>query len=380
MKETILFMGMQWGDEGKGKIIHAFTKRLGCDLLVRFNGGANAGHTVESDEGIRKAFNQLPSGSGIRGVRSVIANGAVIDPIKLAKEARAMDKSQFIISDAAHIVTQKHLTADATQEQQRWTKIGTTKSGNGPAYSDKMARFGIRVGDLMQRKELLGHGQLEHLRKALAFANAQVMNTQVYLRSVQKSEEGVMILEGAHGWELDIDHGDYPFVTSSSCGIGGAAIGTGLDPRTITKVIGVVKSYSTRVGAGSFPNYMTEVERTELNDHHAEVGTVTGRQRRVDWIDVGRIRAACQANGVDEVALTHFDVLQGFHAVKIVDEDHVVTMEGWTGKPASKCKNFEELPLRARFFVREVERRIKVPVRLLSVGPKESQLIWVNKA
>ena len=375
MKHTILVMGMQWGDEGKGKIVHALTKATNCDLIVRFNGGANAGHTIELDSGERLAYRQLPSGSGIEGVRSVIANGAVIDFIKLKLE-HSGKFANVMLSIDAHVVTPEHVQRDGNQEMIRGAgnKIGTTLTGNGPVHSDKAARYGMTVGQLV-----VGDVVPEEYHVPLEALNSmaiQLIDSQKYLRHCQEAEDGTLILEGAHGWELDIDHGDYPFVTSSSCGIGGAVIGTGLNPRSIDEVIGIVKAYSTRVGAGSFPDAMSAEEKNHLRTNHSEIGTNTKRQRKVDWMDISRLQQACEANGVDDIALTHIDVLTGFDSVKIIlSENEILSMPGWI-ENLQNCRKYDDLPENARTFVKTIERCVKVNVGIISVGPKESQLIW----
>ncbi len=375
MKHTILVMGLMWGDEGKGSVVHALAKATGCDLIVRFNGGANAGHTVELDDGQRLAYQQLPSGSGIKGVRSVIANGSVVNFHKLLIEHWGKD-ANIMISTDAHVVTQEHINRDKSHEFNRDArdKIGVTNSGNGPVYSDKMSRFGMTVGQLVS-----GDRIPEEYQEAFDDLNAsrvQLINSQEYLREVQAHDDGVMILEGAHGWELDIDHGDYPFVTSSSCGIGGAAIGTGLDPRSIDEVIGVVKAYSTRVGPGAFPNIMSLEDELLLRENHSEVGTNTKRRRRVDWMNIVRVKKACEANGVDRIALTHLDVLSGFQQVHISKEAGICwSLPGWP-ENIQNCREFEELPPEAQAYVKLIENLTGVYVSLISVGPKESQLIW----
>lgn len=375
LKDTIVILGMQWGDEGKGKIVHAIAEHTDCDVMVRFNGGANAGHTVELDDGTTVKYNQLPSGCELPFMRSVIANGSVVNPGKLVNEM--VDKNiDLIISKAAHVVTPSHIMLDEKREASRKVKIGTTLTGNGPVYAAKMARTGMRAEDLCSPAIEIPLSERQ-LAIALEATGANIWDTQEYLMAAQGLEFGTMILEGSHGWELDIDHGDYPNVTSSSCSVGGAAIGTGLNPRSFTKVIGVVKSYSTRVGAGSFPNVMTDPERQHLRRNHPETGTVTGRKRRVDWIDVGRIRQACAANGVDSIALTHLDVLSGFYEIKLIDNDEIITFTGFP-EDISNCKYFNDLPINAQEFVYEIQESVGVPVKLISVGPKKSQLIWMT--
>ncbi len=373
MKETIVILGMQWGDCGKGKIAHATAKKTLCDLMVRFNGGSNAGHTVTNIDGVPRKFNQLPSGHSIPGMRSVIANGSVIDPIKLMAE-RGGATNQLTISDAAHIITGAHIGRESILEKH--LKIGSIGTGNGPAYSDKMLRTGMRVGQLMRGDNAISIAD-SHLKEALVNSNIEVTDTTKYLRDAQKYGDGVMILEGAHGWELDIDHGDYPYVTSSSCGIGGAVIGTGLDPKSFDRVIGVVKAYSTRVGAGAFAGGMLSSERMQIRDNHSEIGTVSGRQRRVDWIDISRVKAACEANGVDEIALTHVDVLKGMNDVTLLGDVENVYLPGWNDD-ISEIKRFDDLPDAVVTYISMVEELTDVKVSMISVGPREDQLIYTH--
>jgi len=375
MKHTILVIGLMYGDCGKGKIVHALAKVTKCDLIARFNGGANAGHTIELDSGEKLVYKQLPSGSGIPGVRAVIANGSVIDLMKLKSELEGQQAAVMLSTDA-HVVTPEHILRDELQEGQRepGNKIGTTLSGNGPAYSDKATRCGLTVGQLSSEGRV--NDKYDASAHMLDESPIQLIHSQEYLRRCQKYETGVMILEGAHGWELDIDHGDYPFVTSSSCGIGGAAIGTGLNPRSIDEVIGVVKAYSTRVGEGDFPYKMISRDRLHIRASHPEIGTNTKRMRRVDWMDAGRIRKACAANGVDQIALTHLDVLTGLSRVQILAQNNkTVSIPGWT-ENLGECIQYSDLPINAQTFVKTLEDFTGVRVGLISVGPKESQLIW----
>jgi len=368
MMKTILIMGTQFGDEGKGAVAHMLAKQLECDFMVRFNGGANAGHTVvDSNDDVTK-FNQLPSGANIPGVISVIANGSVVDVEKLCDELERNQTKVIIISKAAHVVLPRHIKQEYQNEADRGVnKIGSIGTGNGPCYADKMLRTGVTMGQFVRDP------RNRQMVNRLHSLGVWVTDTRKYLQNYQEKFDGVMILEGAHGWELDIDHGDYPYVTSSNCGVGGAATGTGLDPRKIDHVLGVVKAYSTRVGNGSFPDAMHDHERVLLRWNHAEVGTVSGRQRRVDWIDLDRLQVACVANGVDSVVLTHVDALAGLDRVKAIYNQKVVTFKGW--HDISECRTVSDLPKSVMEFIRGVESKLGVPVYGISIGPREDQFI-----
>src|SRR6266536_3104698 len=294
MANTIL-IGMQWGDEGKGKIIDVLTAR--ADIVVRSQGGNNAGHTVIY-RGVKYVLHLIPSGILRRGKTCVIGNGVVVDPVALVGEIDGLRKlgiridKNLLLSDCTHLVLPYHRLLDEQRELRRG-RIGTTKRGIGPAYGDKAARTGLRVSDLMQPLVFS-----EKLRP-------YVTNTMIYLhRAMDRGKK--ILFEGAQGTFLDIDHGTYPYVTSSNTTAGGACTGTGVPPRRMDRVVGVMKAYSTRVGEGALPT--EDVQLTQmLHNLGREFGATTGRKRRCGWFDAVATRYACMINGIDEIAITNLD-------------------------------------------------------------------------
>ncbi len=420
MPNTIL-VGAQWGDEGKGKIIDVLTDR--ADLVVRMQGGNNAGHTVLVGKK-KYVLHLIPSGILRRGKRCVIGNGVVIDPVHLVGEIEGLKKlgvtvkNNLFISETAHLVFPYHRLLDECREQSKGkNKIGTTKRGIGPAYGDKAARVGIRMVDL------LDPDNFSRLLKQRIRTNNEVLSAlgskklsfkkveQEYVKAAKKlkpyivdtvhllheaCQNGANILfEGAQGTFLDIDHGSYPYVTSSSTTAGGACTGTGVAPNRIDKVVGVMKAYTTRVGEGPMPT-----EDQFLSDHFhqmgREFGATTGRARRCGWLDAVLVRHAAVVNGIDEIAITNLDGLDTLPTVKVcvgyqygrkkIDRIPNETgglarckpiyteFPGWQTS-TEKCRKWSDLPLNARRYLKEIARLAQCKLRIASVGPARAQTI-----
>ncbi len=418
-----LIVGAQWGDEGKGKITDLLAQD--ADIVARYNGGDNAGHTVVF-KGQTFRLHHIPSGILYPGVICILGNGMVINPERLCQEldelaSRGVEVSpaRLKISGRAHLVLPYHIAMDKAEEAIRAKgAIGTTFRGIGPAYSEKFARRGLRVADMLDKEFP------EKVEKALEMANRFLKN--VYSSepldlssTVQKQleyarrlipyiedtswfinealKEGKRLLcEGAQGTFLDIDHGTYPYVTSSYPTAGGAMVGLGIGPKWVEKVIGVTKAYTTRVGGGPFPTELTDEIGERLAEVGREYGTTTGRRRRTGWLDMVALQYAVMVNGFTELALTKLDVLTGIDPIKVCVAYRLCGMEtkrfplstaslyhcepvyievpGWK-EEISQAKNFEDLPPRAQDYVRLVEELAGVPIKIISVGPEREQVI-----
>jgi adenylosuccinate synthase len=418
---NIVIVGAQWGDEGKGKIVDLLAPC--ADVIARYQGGPNAGHTVVTGE-TRFVLQTLPSGILRPAKRCVIGCGVVVDPVALREEmttltAAGIALDRLYLSQAAHLITPYHKALDRADDQGR---IGTTGKGVGPAYTDKPARLGIRVGDLLDAEllrekvkqslhvknhvlrglyghpgfeveavvtELLGH--VERLRP-------HITDTTLLLH--QWLADGATVLfEGAQGTMLDVDHGTYPFITSSSACAGGAATGTGVPPTRIHGALGVTKAYATRVGEGPFPSEVTGDLGELIRARGKEYGSVTGRPRRCGWFDAPLLRHAVRVNGLDTVAMTKLDVLDPCHRVRVAVgyryrgsvlrelpmEQHVLgrlepvyeERDGWLTETAGLTA-WEDLPARARDYVRWVEDLIGCEISLISTGPGREETIVVE--
>ena len=420
MANTIL-IGAQWGDEGKGKIIDVLTAE--ADIVVRSQGGNNAGHTV-IHRGTKYILHLIPSGILRRGKRCVIGNGVVIDPVALVTEIEGLRKlgvhigKNLLISDCAHLVLPYHRLLDEQRELRKGhTKIGTTKRGIGPAYGDKAARTGLRMSDLMQpalfSKKLQAKVRennnilqafgakpinyrevndiyLEAGRKLRPF----VTNTVVYLHRALQREKKILF-EGAQGTFLDIDHGTYPYVTSSNTTAGGACTGSGVPPHRMDRVVGVLKAYTTRVGEGALPTEDAGLAH-KLHEMGREFGATTGRARRCGWFDAVATHYATMINGIDELAVTNLDGLDGVNPIKVcvayrlngkrldVPPSDAAQLEncepvyrefpGWT-RPTQSAKKFSDLPAAARRYVRAIAELTGAPLRIVSVGPTRNETI-----
>src|SRR5919108_2774641 len=421
MPATIL-VGTQWGDEGKGKATDLLADQM--DFVVRYQGGNNAGHTVRAARQTLK-LHLIPSGILYDHITSVIADGVVVDPGVLLEEmdelgGRRIDTSRLVVSANAHLIMPYHLELDRVTERYLGrNRLGTTKRGIGPAYADKATRIGLRVQDLTDEKIFR-----EKLEVVLKEKNAIL--SRVYNRLPLRAEDIVrdylgygerlaphiadtsavlyralrdgmgVLLEGAQGTLLDLDHGTYPFVTSSNPVAGGALVGAGLGPKEVDRVIGVTKAYVTRVGAGPFPTEETGAAGERMQERGQEFGTTTGRRRRCGWFDAVLVRYAARVNGLTELFLTKLDVLSGLPSVKVcvayryggeVFEDvpphqSIVhraepvyeELEGWP-EELSETRDFDELPPAARKYVERLADLGGVPVSTVSVGPSREQTV-----
>lgn len=420
MAVTIV-LGGQWGDEGKGKIIDALA--ADATMVVRANGGANAGHTVVTDDGVFK-FHLIPSGILHPGCTCLIGAGVVLDPEILFGELdqlheRGFDTSNLKISDRCHLIMPYHPVLDRLEELNRGDdQIGTTQRGMGPCYSDKAARRGIRVADIIDPEHLsrrldpilreknqiltsiYEHDPYDLQEIAEQYASygerlaPLVASTESLVQSAIEAGEEVL-LEGAQAVMLDIDYGSYPFVTSSSPTAAGVCQGAGVGPTQVDRIVAVYKAYTTRVGAGAFPTELNDEIGSTLRERGAEFGTTTGRPRRTGWFDAVLARYSARLNGVSEIALTKFDILDGLETVKIctgymLDGEVVETppariddyarvepvyeeLEGWLSD-TSAMVSMDALPPAARRYVERIEELVGARVRFVGVGPHRRQL------
>ncbi|TDI59918.1 MAG: adenylosuccinate synthase [Alphaproteobacteria bacterium] len=423
---NVVVMGSQWGDEGKGKIVDWLSER--ADVVVRFQGGHNAGHTLVIGNTTYK-LSLLPSGV-VRGRPSLIGNGVVVDPWALMKEIEQLrsqgvtiDRDVLHIADNASLILPLHGELDGIREDASAdaTKIGTTRRGIGPAYEDKIGRRAVRVCDLTSRDAVAARVDvlLAHhnpLRRGLGHAEAdrdtlvnQLMEIAPKILEFacsgwrfldEKKTKGCRILfEGAQGTMLDIDHGTYPFVTSSNTLAGQAAAGSGVGPGTLDYILGITKAYTTRVGAGPFPTELHDEIGRGLGERGHEFGTVTGRERRCGWFDAVMVRQAIKIAGITGIALTKVDVLDGMEELKVCvgyelngeridyfpngveNQAGVVpiyeTMEGWS-ESTYGARSWADLPATAVKYIRRIEELIEAPVALLSTSPEREDTIMVK--
>jgi len=418
-------VGAQWGDEGKAKVIDLLSKEHA--FVVRYQGGHNAGHTVVVG-GERYALQLVPSGILYDHVVPVIANGVVVDlPTLFAEvdglEARDISCSELRISSRAHLIFPWHQAHDAIAEAMRGDdKIGTTLKGIGPAYADKARRVGIRAGDvldpdrfatLVRERGVAENALIEQaggepldiddiVRRfvALGARLAPYVTDTVGLLHGALARGAHVLLEGAQATFLDLDHGTYPYVTSSNPTAGGACVGSGLGPRDIDRIVGITKAYTTRVGAGPFPTELLDADGDTLVDVGREFGTVTGRRRRAGWLDCVMLRHAARLNSITELALTKIDILDGFQRVKICtgyrlhgrllddypDRSDLLAdiepvyeeLDGWE-RALTETREPAQLPAQARRFIEIVEREVGVPVRVVGVGAeRDDYLVWTS--
>lgn len=411
-------VGLQWGDEGKGKITDYYA--INADCVVRYQGGNNAGHTVVIKNRKYK-FHLLPSGV-LRNKKIVIGNGVVIDLKVLFDEIEMVKKEgmkpDLMISDRAHVIMPYHKILDGIEEEILGNKkIGTTKRGIGPCYADKIARYGIRMGDLIDEREVkeklsriipikqkifdaykLGKIDEKEIFDYLSYGNKlkeYIGNTIYYLNSI--IDEQRVLFEGAQGFLLDIDYGTYPYTTSSNPVVGGICNGAGISPKKIEKIIGVMKAYVTRVGFGPMPTEEKGKAGEYLANKGMEYGTTTGRRRRCGWLDLVACKYACMVNGVDEIAITKLDVLDGLKEVKIctayecngeileefpaqlgvLEECKPIyeKLEGWENSEGKK--RYEDLPKNARKYIEFISDWLGIPVRIISTGRKREETIML---
>jgi adenylosuccinate synthase len=416
---TVVIIGAQWGDEGKGKVVDLLSER--ADVVVRYAGGPNAGHTlVVGDEKI--VFRLVPSGVLHPHVRCVLGQGMVISPAVLLEEIDTLAgrglslDGRIAISDRAHVILPHHILVDGLREGSRQgTKIGTTKRGIGPCYEDKVGRRGLRMGDLRDLDHARARvaesleawtpavttmgGAMPSLDEVMEALPAQaerllpmIADTAPMVETSMRAGERVM-LEGAQGTLLDIDHGTYPYVTSSSAVAGGACTGAGIGPSRIDRVMGITKAYTTRVGEGPFPTELADDAGRHMQNVGREFGSVTGRPRRAGWLDLVALRYAACVNGLDALAVTKLDVLTGLSELSICTgyrtaqgnvetmpatitraEPIYETLPGWRDD-LSSCKTLADLPEAARRYLRFVEERLGVPIDIVSVGPRRDETI-----
>ncbi|MFK5977718.1 MAG: adenylosuccinate synthase [Rhizobiaceae bacterium] len=425
---NVAVIGSQWGDEGKGKIVDWLSER--ADIVVRFQGGHNAGHTLVID-GVSYKLSLLPSGVVRSGKLAVIGNGVVIDPHaliaeigRLAEQGVIVTPENLRIADNATLILSLHRELDAIREDaasDSGTKIGTTRRGIGPAYEDKVGRRAVRVLDLANLETLpakidrllthhnalrrgLGHDEVSYdtiYNELASVADDIIPFSETVWRLLDKAKrDGKRILfEGAQGTLLDVDHGTYPFVTSSNTVAGQAAAGSGMGPGSVGYVLGITKAYTTRVGEGPFPTEQNNEVGQFLGEKGHEFGTITGRKRRCGWFDAVLVKQAVATNGITGIALTKLDVLDGLKEIKIctgymldgklIDylpasqgrqarvEPVYETLEGWEGTTVG-ARTWNELPAQAVKYVRHVEELIGAPVALLSTSPERDDTILVH--
>ncbi|MFB5188852.1 adenylosuccinate synthase [Alicyclobacillus fastidiosus] len=414
-------IGAQFGDEGKGKMVDYLAEQ--ADIVVRYQGGGNAGHTIVNQYG-KFALHLVPSGIFHPHTTSILGAGMVIHPGQLVRELQTLeagniDTSRLVISERAHMVLPYHIWQDTWEEEQRSKKVGTTLQGIGPAYQDKVGRFGLQFGELrdLARFEerlrqawaaklnripaLAKYGQFEDLWTEIMAARERLLpyiqdTTPLLYEAAQKNLH--VLLEGQLGIMRDLDWGVYPFVTSSSPISGGIPAGAGIPPTAIQRVTGITKAYTTAVGAGPFPTELKGAEGEYLQQHGHEYGATTGRPRACGWLDIPTLRYGAWINGYTELALMKLDVLSGLDqigvctAYQLDGQDHewplqaydmervtpkVEMVKGWS-EDISHCRSFAELPANAQAFVEQIEAWVGVPVKFVSVGPGRDQTMIRN--
>lgn len=420
MKVNIL-LGLQWGDEGKGKVVDYLAPQY--DVVARFQGGPNAGHTLEFD-GIKHVLHQIPSGIFREKIKNVIGNGVVLDPVILRQEIKALDKfnldvyKNLYISKKAHLILPTHRLLDQAYEQHKGTsKIGSTLKGIGPTYEDKIARVGLRVGDIldenfMQKYRSLVHKHQEKLDylnfkydiaqeeaaflQSIEFIKKFQLTDTVYLINDAIDNEKSVLAEGAQGTLLDVDFGSYPFVTSSNTSSAGVCSGLGVAPNKVGEVFGIFKAYCTRVGSGPFPTELSDTTGEELRKMGNEFGATTGRARRCGWLDLPALRYACILNGVTQLFMMKADVLNVFKEIKICTHYQLAdgtatrdipfdflqqspepvyqTLPGWD-QSLQNINEFAEMPGELINYIEFIEDYLNIPINIVSVGPDRTQTI-----
>ena len=417
-----LLLGLQWGDEGKGKIVDVLTGNY--DIIARFQGGPNAGHTLEFD-GIKHVLHTIPSGIFHKNAINVVGNGVVIDPVIFKKELDNLKKydidikSKLLISRKAHLILPTHRLLDAASEASKGkAKIGSTLKGIGPTYMDKTGRNGMRIGDLELTNWSEKYRSLANKHQAMIsfydvdvqydlqeleteFCEAvqvlkqlQFIDSEEYLYQAQKSGKKILA-EGAQGSMLDIDFGTYPYVTSSNTTAAGACTGLGISPGSIDEVFGIFKAYATRVGSGPFPTELFDEAGSVMSKVGNEFGATTGRPRRCGWLDLVALKYAIRINGVTALMMMKADVLSGFKTVKIctaykyrgetidhlpfnIESDNVTPvyteLKGWQ-KDLTKLSKASELPENLNKYIDFLEKELEVPIKIVSVGPDRTQTI-----
>ena len=422
MSKVDVLLGLQWGDEGKGKVVDFLAS--GYDIVARFQGGPNAGHTLEFD-GKKHVLHQIPSGIFHEGILNVIGNGVVIDPIVFEKEINALKPFEvdpfrsLVLSNKAHIILPTHKLLDKAFELDKGIeKIGSTLRGIGPTYQDKIGRHGLRIGDIIEPDFETKYNKLKsyHLSILDRFGFVENLNQQEqdffssvdlmkkfkilsteYLINNSLTEGKRILAEGAQGTLLDIDFGSYPFVTSSNTTTSGACTGLGIAPNKINDVFGVFKAYCTRVGSGPFPTELLNEAGEKLRKLGNEFGTTTGRPRRCGWLDLPALNYSCMLNGVTQLFMLKADVLSGMSKVKICDryiQEATITTEfpyqyngnkhqpqykslkGWS---IDNIPDFEDLPPGIMAFIENIETSTKVSIQMISLGPDRNETVLKKK-
>ena len=425
---SVVILGTQWGDEGKGMVIDIYAEQ--ADMIVRYQGGNNAGHTVVVN-GEKTILHHIPSGILHPGARCLIGNGVVLDPAVLIKEIDQLkskgllaDDRQLVISDRAHVIGPHHIALDLAAEAAKGAgKIGTTGRGIGPVYRDKVGRTGLRFGEFVLEKNLR-----EYFEQNLPFANFLLTRyyhqepldlEEVFTRYLNYArrlrpylgctyrlvndaiaQNKKVLFEGAQGVMLDIDHGTYPYVTSSNTVAGSVCSGAGVGPGRIGSIMGVVKAYATRVGAGPFPTELDDEVGQRLRDKGHEFGSTTGRPRRCGWLDLMAVKYAAEINGLTDLLITKLDVLDGIQRLQ-VGTDYLLNDEpinylpsaaeqygmckpvyrefpGWPGS-VSQCRSWDELPTEAKNYLRFIEEYLGLPIKMVSVGPGRDETIVLDR-
>ncbi|MEL6559761.1 MAG: adenylosuccinate synthase [Bacteroidota bacterium] len=416
-----VLLGLQWGDEGKGKVVDFLARKY--DLVARFQGGPNAGHTLEF-EGIKHVLHQIPSGIFHKEIKNIVGNGVVLDPVIFMKEIEKLDSfdidlsQQLYLSQKAQLIIPTHRILDAAYEKNKGDrKIGSTLRGIGPTYQDKIARTGLRVGDMISPnfKERYERLKTKHLRilKSLnhefdleslekdffgaveKMKSFNLVNSEYFINQYVKNDKTILA-EGAQGSLLDIDFGSYPFVTSSTTTAAGACTGLGIAPARIGEVFGIFKAYCTRVGSGPFPTELFDEDGEQLRKTGNEFGATTGRPRRCGWLDLPALKYAVMINGVTQLFMMKADVLSGFDSIKVcthykdkqgdISEEMGFEQNSETIEPVYKemagwqetldhVTEYDELPDQLHEYIRYIEAEVGVPINIVSVGPDRKQTI-----
>ncbi len=424
MRVNVL-LGLQWGDEGKGKVVDFLAPKY--QVVARFQGGPNAGHTLEFD-GIKHVLHQIPSGIFHQGIKNIVGNGLVIDPVVFRKEIESLQKfdldlaQNLFISKKAHLILPTHKFLDAAYEQLKGDKkIGSTLRGIGPTYQSKIARVGLRIGDIpsphfqekydelsSKHKQLLAHldyqydseeAEQEFLEAVAFIKELNLVDSEYMINQALQNKENVLA-EGAQGSLLDIDFGSYPYVTSSNTIVAGALTGLGIAPQHIGEVFGIFKAYCTRVGSGPFPTELEGAEGEELRKIGNEFGATTGRPRRCGWLDLPALKYACMLNGTTQLLMMKADVLNGFETIRVCTHyrmpDGSLTdqlpyclnevqvepiykdLKGWNCSLAG-IREFDEMPRELSDYIAFIEEEVHVPITLVSIGPDRTQTIMKHE-
>ena len=421
-----LLLGLQWGDEGKGKIVDILTKSY--DIIARFQGGPNAGHTLEFD-GINHVLHTIPSGIFHNNVINLIGNGVVIDPVIFKKEIEDLNsfkidfENKLLISKKAHLILPTHRLLDAASEASKGkAKIGSTLKGIGPTYMDKTGRNGIRVGDILlpewkkkykalSEKHLkmlnffkskidfnLKSMEIDFFESLETLKSFKIIDSEEYLRKAQNLNKKILA-EGAQGSLLDVDFGTYPFVTSSNTTAAGACTGLGIAPNKIKNVFGIFKAYTTRVGSGPFPTELFNEKGEKMAKVGNEFGSTTGRARRCGWIDLVALKYSIEINGVTQLMMMKGDVLSGFEKIKVCTSYKINNsgninyypydigskdlkpvykeLDGWS-EDLTKITDEKDFPKSFRNYLNFLENELQIPIKIVSVGPDRKQTIFIN--